>query len=173
MYVQIDSHFIMKKANFRQIFHVVEYMYSNDFAYKIPVKLFSQFNPEIPEIVFPYSINIHTERLRKKIKYYFQNTKNRNEQIKGSSSNTAPHAFITISTMRHSSKLKTGDIKTFKLIILIRMKTLQVASKQSRTNDVVPNGNILVSKFCTVICLFTNLTTFNQISEFLAIYTFP
>ncbi len=50
-------------------------MYSNDFVYKIPVKLFSQFSTEIPEIVLPHSINIHTERLRKKIKYYFHNRK--------------------------------------------------------------------------------------------------
>ncbi len=66
MYVQIHSHFIMEKVNFWQIFQVVEYMYSNDFVHKIPVILFSQFSPEIPEIVLPYSINIHTERLRRK-----------------------------------------------------------------------------------------------------------
>ncbi len=49
--------------------------------------------------------------------------------------------------MRYSSKLKTADIKTFKLIIPIRMKTFQVASERSRTDDVVPNRNILISKF--------------------------
>ncbi len=55
--------------------------------------------------------------------------------------------FITISTMRHSSKLKTRDIKTFKLIISIRMKTLQGASEWSRMDDAVLDRNILVSKF--------------------------
>ncbi len=37
-------------------------MYSNDVVYKIPVKLFSQFYPEVSEIVLPYSVKIHTER---------------------------------------------------------------------------------------------------------------
>ncbi len=50
----------MEKVNFWQIFQVVEYTYSNDFVFKIPVKLFSQFSLEIPEIVLPYSISILT-----------------------------------------------------------------------------------------------------------------
>ncbi len=50
-------------------------MYSNEFEYKIPVKLFSQFFPEIPEIVLPHSINMHTERLKRKENIIFRTQK--------------------------------------------------------------------------------------------------
>ncbi len=44
-------------------------------------------------------------------------------------------------------QVETGDIKTFKLIIPIRMKTLQIVSERSKMDDAVPHQNTLVSKF--------------------------